>query len=312
MILLQAGPPPEPEALSALEVLLEYVGFASWFAVFGALGFRFAVLRGGISGDAGMEESARRAAARVGLIGAGLMLARILVGAAQGAAERHVSIVEQLQRGGARTLVPLACAVVLLAAFGLALGRVRAGWGLAALAGVVLALRNVTTGRWFSLVNPLHETAASLWLGTLFVLLVVGLPAVLRGPADGRGAGVATLVSRFSPLALGAAALLGTTGVITAVRHLKYWSALWTTPYGLAFDVKLALVLCVVALGAWNWRRMTPRLGDESAAHALRRSARAELSFAALVLLVTGILVSLPAPKAPGEQPPRPPATAAR
>jgi putative copper export protein len=123
---------------------------------------------------------------------------------------------------------------------------------------------------------------------------------------------VAVLVSRFSPLALGSAALLGVTGVITAWRHLKYWSALWTTPYGYALDVKLALVLCVLALGAWNWRRMTPRLGDESAAHTLRRSARAELSFAALVLLVTGVLVSLPAPKAPGEQPPRPPATASR
>jgi len=300
MILLQGGPPPEPEALSAIEVLLEYVGFTAWFAVYGALGFRFAVLRGGIGGiggDTGATEAAGRNAARIGLIGAALLLARILVNAARGAAEHHVSIVEQLQRGGARTLVPLACAAALLVAFGLVLGRVRAGWGLAALAGVVLALRNVTTGRWFSLVNPLHETAASLWLGTLFVLVAVGLPAVLRGPAEGRGTGVATLVSRFSPLALGAAALLGTTGVITAVRHLKYWSALWTTPYGLVFCLKLALVLCVVAMGAWNWRRMTPRLGDEAAAHALRRSARAELSFAALVLLVTGILVSLPAPK---------------
>lgn len=309
MIFLQAGPPPEPEALSALEVFLEYVGFASWFAVFGALGFRFAVLRGGIEGDAAMAEGAGRGAARTGLIGAALMLLRILFVASRAAGERHVGIVEALQ---GRNLVPLLCAVGLLAAFGLALGRVAAGWGLAALAGAVLALRNVTTGRWFSLVNPLHEAAASLWLGTLFVLLVVGLPAVLRGAPEGRGTGVATLVSRFSPLALGAAALLGTTGVITAVRHLKYWAALWTTSYGLAFDVKLALVLCVVALGAWNWRRMTPRLGDESAAHALRRSARAELTFGALVLLVTGILVSLPAPKAPGEQPPRPPATAAR
>jgi copper transport protein len=312
ILFLQAGPPPEPEAFSVAELLLEYLGFAAWFAIFGALGFRFAVLRGGIDGDA--MEGARRGAARIGLIGAALMLLRILVSAARTAGERHVSIVEALERGGARTLVPLACAAVLLIAFGLALGRVRAGWALAAAGGVVLALRNVTTGRWFSVVNPLHETAASLWLGTLFVLLVVGLPAVLRaaGSPEARGRGVALLVSRFSPLALGAAALLGITGVITAWRHLKYWSALWTTPYGYAFDVKLALVLCVVALGAWNWRRMTPRLGDESAAHALRRSARAELSFVALVLLVTGVLLGIPAPKAPGEQPPPPPAAAPR
>jgi putative copper export protein len=314
MIFLLQAPPPEAETLSAVEVLLEYLGFASWFAVFGALGFRFAVLRRGIEGDAAVADAAGRGTARIGAIGAALMLLGTLVGAARSAGEHHVSIVAQLQQGGSRTLVPLALALVLLVAFGLALGRVRAGWGLAAVAGLVLVLRSVTTGRWFSLVNPLHETAASLWLGTLFVLLVVGLPAVLRGSGspEARGRGVAVLVSRFSPLALGSAALLGITGVITAWRHLKYWAALWTTPYGYTFDVKLALVLCVLALGAWNWRRMSPRLGDESAAHALRRSARAELSFGALVLLVTGVLVSLPAPKAPGEQPPPPPATASR
>ena len=310
ILLLQAGPPPEPEAFSVFELLLEYLGFTAWFAVFGALGFRFAVLRGGIDGDA--MEGARRGAARIGLIGAALMVLRTIVVAAGTAAERDVGLLAVL--GGGRAVVPFVCAVVLLIAFGVALGRVRAGWALAAAAGVVLALRNVTTGRWFSVVNPLHETAASLWLGTLFVLLVVGLPAVLRmgGSAEARGRGVALLVSRFSPLALGAAALLGITGVITAWRHLKYWSALWTTPYGYAFDVKLALVLCVVALGAWNWRRMAPRLGNETAAHALRRSARAELSFAALVLLVTGVLLGIPAPKAPGEQPPSPPAAAPR
>jgi len=310
ILFLQGGPPPEAEAFSVVELLLEYLGFAAWFAAFGALGFRFAVLRGGIDGDP--MEGARRNAARIGLIGAALMVLRTVVVAAGTAAERHVGVLTVL--GGGRTVVPFACALVLLVAFGLALGRVQAGWMLAAAAGAVLALRNVTTGRWFSVVNPLHETAASLWLGTLFVLLVVGLPAVLRAgdSPDARGRGVALLVSRFSPLALGAAALLGITGVITAWRHLKYWSALWTTPYGYALDVKLALVLCVVALGAWNWRRMTPRLGDESSAHSLRRSARAELSFAALVLIVTGVLLGIPAPKAPGEQPPPPPAAAPR
>lgn len=305
LFLLQAGPASGLEPVNALEVLLEYVGFAAWFATFGALGFRFAVLRRDAGGDAALMASAGHGAARIGLIGAVLMLARSLINAARAAAERDVSIVEALQ---GRPMVPFLCAIVLLVAFGMALGRIHAGWWIAALASAVLALSNVTTGRWPSLVNPLHEMAASLWLGTLFVLLIIGLPAVMRaGSPESRGRTVALLVSRFSPLALGAAALLGTTGVITAVRHLKYWSALWTTPYGYAFDVKLSLVLCVIALGAWNWRRMTPRLGDEAAARDLRRSARAELTFAGLVLLVTGILVSLPSPRAPGEQPPPPP-----
>src|SRR5215212_9937965 len=108
MLFLQAGPPPEPEAFSAIEPLLEYLGFAAWFAVFGALGFRFAVLRRGVDGDATVMDAALRGAARIGLVGAVLMLLGIFANAARTAGERHTSIVEVLQRGGARTLVPLA------------------------------------------------------------------------------------------------------------------------------------------------------------------------------------------------------------
>ena len=85
-------------------------------------------------------------------------------------------------------------------------------------------------------------------------------------------------------------------GVITAWRHLKYLSALWTTPYGYALLLKLALVAAVFSFGAWNWRRQRPRLGSESAATALRRSAWSELAAAGLVLLATAVLVSLPTP----------------
>ena len=81
--------------------------------------------------------------------------------------------------------------------------------------------------------------------------------------------------------------------------HLKVLSALWTTPYGYALIAKLCVVLGVVALGAWNWRRQKPRLGSVESALALRRSARAELVAASLVLAVTAILVSLPSPKPP-------------
>ncbi|HEU4642131.1 MAG TPA: CopD family protein, partial [Gemmatimonadaceae bacterium] len=148
---------------------------------------------------------------------------------------------------------------------------------------------------------PVHETMAALWIGTLFVVVAAGLPAVLRRdvPPDRRAPLVAEMVTRFSPLALGAAALLVLTGLTTAWVHLKYLSALWTTPYGVALITKLCVVAIVVALGAWNWRRMTPRLGTEESAHALRRSATSELAVAAVVLVVTAVLVSLPTPKLP-------------
>ena len=88
--------------------------------------------------------------------------------------------------------------------------------------------------------------------------------------------------------------LLGFVAAFLAIGPLP---ALWTTPYGYALLAKLALVALVFGLGAWNWRRQRPRLGSESAATALRRSARAELVAAGLVLLATAVLVSIPAPK---------------
>jgi len=278
------------EAFSFVQAGRELFGFLSYFAIFGALGFHHFVLRRmtGLRPSDGAFRAADRRAAFVGLVGAVFFLINLAV-----------STADDRQHGPA-LFTTLACGVVLLLAF--ALSRVPGFWLLGGLAGLVLALRNITSGRWAALVNPLHEVAASLWIGTLFVLVVAGLPALLRGPVETgrRGPLVAELVARFSNLALCAAALLGVTGVITAWRHLKYWAALWTTSYGYAFDAKMLVVLFVAGLGAWNWKRMRPQLGTESAGFRLQRSAAAELAFAAVVLLITAVLVSLPAPTLPG------------
>jgi len=61
--------------------------------------------------------------------------------------------------------------------------------------------------------------------------------------------------------------------------------------------VKLVFVLIVVLLGAWNWRRVRPTLGTEGTEETIRRSATMELAFAALVLIATSVLVTLPSPR---------------
>jgi putative copper export protein len=283
LILLQ-----EEGSLAAGKVALQLVGFLPFFAIYGALGFYFLVLRrtAGLPGDTEAFAAAARRASRIGFAGSVLLLVMTFLAMSNG-------------RSGPQITAQIVFGVLLCIAF--ALWQLRYAWALGALVAVALALRNIVTGRWASLVNPLHVTAASLWIGSLLVLVVAGLPAILRGsvPPERREGLVAEMVSRFSNLALGAAALLGVTGVITAWRHLKFLAALWTTPYGWAFDVKLCLVLIVAALGGWNWRRMRPRLGAEGAAHALQRSATRELLFAGLVLIVTAVLVSLPTPELP-------------
>jgi copper transport protein len=293
------------------KAIFKIISYLAHFAIFGALGFRFLVLRsrGAQHADSGADsaalasvhEVAERHAARIGLVGALLVVLDFVVNIMSQASAKGISVVDAARRGDPEDIAEIVLAPLLIIAFALALRRARGAWVLAGLAGIALALRHVVTGRWVALINPLHEFAGALWLGTLFMIVIAGLPAILRSAASGerRGRLVAELLARFSPLALAAAAVLGVTGVVTAWRHLKYVAALWTTPYGYALDAKLFVVCIVVALGAWNWRRVLPRLGEEDAAHALRRSSTTELLFAGVVLLITAVLVSLPGPKLP-------------
>lgn len=299
VMLLQAA----EEQATAGKIIREYAGFLSFFAVYGAVGFHFQVLKdlrreSAIDVGGSPVDRADRRAAAIGFAGSVLMIVLMLRSLLQRAAEKNITLMAAVQAGGGRQIFQIACLTLFFICFALAAQRMRIAWVVAGLVAIAYALRNITTGRWFSNVNPLHEVAASLWLGTLLVLAIAGLTTVFRRDVTGdeRGRLVATMVSRFSPLALSAAALLGITGVTTAWRHLKHLNALWTTPYGFALVAKLCVVALVVTMGAWNWRRMAPKLGDEEGAVAIARSATTELGFAAVVLAITALLVSLPSP----------------
>jgi len=220
------------------------------------------------------------------------------------AARQHLSVGELL---ASRPQPQLQAALVLVAlvGFALAIGRVRLGWVAAALGVCVGPLTGLFFGGWARLATPIHRLAAGAWIGTLFMIVVAGIPVVLRSnlPAERRGTLVADLIDAFSPFALASAGTLAVFGVITAWLHLHTLAALWTTPYGITLIIKLIVVVCVVALGAFNWQRQKPLLGTEAGARRLRGSATAELITAGVVLLVTAILVSVPSPKPPGAAP---------
>lgn len=312
---MQAAP-----LLQWTDPLREYVGFLAQFFALGAVGFRYAALRKRlpevnhvdptvdpfVHAEHDMIRSAARRAAAIGLLGAlvqGVMLLQSLPGAA---AKAHVSIGGLLTTNvqtGANTLL-LATALIGL---GLAASGRRSGWPLALVGMVGAAFTDVLVGRWSHLANAIHRLVGGLWLGTLFVLVVAGLGVVLRDARarDRRGAIAADMVNGFSPLALTCGMFVVLSGLFTAWRHLNPLSSLWTTPYGYALLVKLCIVAVVFGLGAWNWKRQRPTLGSEQAAYAIRRSSRAELTAAALVLVASAILVSLPSPR-----PPRPPGSA--
>lgn len=147
--------------------------------------------------------------------------------------------------------------------------------------------------------DVVHVAAMSVWVGGVALLLVV--PAATRAldPAD-RTRLLALLVTRFSALALAAVAALLATGVAQSVLHLDALSDLVDTPFGRAILIKAALLVALIALGAYNRRRSQPELArlavdGEPPGHAgsaLRRTLRAEIALMATVLAVTAALVA--------------------
>ena len=283
-----------------LKAVTELVQFVGYFLAIGAVGFRFGVVRRtrGISDEA-REILRADKAAMFGVVGVLLIGLALVAGPYINAITHEKTFAESLPKN--LSAFEFKLAMLALALVGFALVRVASsvGWILAAIGLLFAVLQPIYTGKLSGKVNAVHVLAASTWLGTLMVLTVVGIRGVTRSATAGqqRAELVSDLVNSFSPLALTAATIVGITGLTTAWLHLKRLSSLWTTSYGMTLVVKLILVAIVVALGAWNWRRVRPSLGDEGSEQTIRRSATMELTFAALVLIATSVLVTLPSPK---------------
>ena len=176
----------------------------------------------------------------------------------------------------------------------------RAGWWLCALCVAGLAIAFPMTGHAMAHAEGValawtlqagHIVAVGLWLGTLTAVFcaIVALRAM-----PGQDHQVAALVHTFSPVAVGAVSAVVVTGAWTTVLYLDGWSDLWRTPWGRALILKVVLVCGTGAVGAYNWRKLRPRLGTSAATGVLIRSSRLELVLGGLVLIATAILVHLP------------------
>lgn len=178
--------------------------------------------------------------------------------------------------------------------------RPRAGWWIAALAAAGAWITLPLTGHAMSFESRLpwvaqvaHGIGAGAWIGALAVLVAV-VSGLAREPPGHRR--TAVLAIEFSPMALAAVGVVVLSGVLTSFLYLRAPADLWTTGYGRVLLLKVVLFLATGAVGAYNWRMLLPRLGNEPGTRALLRSARLELALAAGVLLVTAVLVHLAMP----------------
>jgi copper transport protein len=138
------------------------------------------------------------------------------------------------------------------------------------------------------------------WLGGL-VMLVLALPLGARALLEEeRTPFLATLVGRFSRMALIAVTLLLFSGIVNSIVLVASFPALVETAYGRLVLAKIALFGALIALGALNQRRILPQLRALAArreppgraATVLRRSVALEIAFALVVLGVTSVLVA--------------------
>lgn len=145
-------------------------------------------------------------------------------------------------------------------------------------------------------VDFVHTGAAAAWMGALALIL-----AGTRGQPDGTVL-LAAQLRAFSPVAIVSVGLLLFMGIVLSGYHVHEIPALWESRYGRTLLLKIGVALGVLGIGLRNWRRGLPAIGtgpsapDPAATASVRRAATLEVALAAVVLLVTAVLVATPVP----------------
>jgi copper transport protein len=148
------------------------------------------------------------------------------------------------------------------------------------------------------LADWVHISAASLWVGGLAVLVTL----VWYGAPELRG----IAFRRFSELATVSIALVLAAGTYLSIVRLPHLHDLWSTGYGRVLIVKVSLVCCVLAWGAFHKFVVAPALERSTRSGFLTRIGRSlagEALLASSVLLVAAILVDSRPPAQPVKAP---------
>lgn len=297
------------DAQSAGYVVVRFALFTALLVVIGAAAFRWTVL-GSMARQADADrafiDNAAARAARVGTLAAVILVVAVasrFVAQRMALSNVDAGTLVSATDWGRGWLIQLIVAMVALAGFWLARSGSRAGWAVAGVAAMVLAFTPALSShaaastRGGSVVaDGLHVLGAAGWLGSLAVVLIVGIPTAMTLGEGRRGTAVSDLINAFSPTALVFAAIVAATGLFAAWTHLGGLSPLWQSLYGRILLAKLGVLSVVALTGAYNWLRVKPALGTDEGAVRIRRSASIEVGVAVLVLVLTAVLVATPTP----------------
>jgi len=270
------------DALAALTRALLYAGLLSGAGA----AFAAATLHGSKSNADFLARVMRRGA--LVTIVAGLFNALVLIFRLGGQFDEATLSAVFLSSVGAATCLQLAGAALLLASPGsdpFARGT-RLSNAVLAMSSFAFSGHAAAEGFFTGVVACLHVSAAAWWLGSLWLLH--------HACAQMETGDIATLVRRFSAMALKIIGGLVAAGVILILALIDFSNATLLSPYAQILALKIGIVVLVLALASYNKFRLTPRLaqGDAATAMALRRMIRIELGFIGAILATTAILTT--------------------
>jgi copper transport protein len=164
----------------------------------------------------------------------------------------------------------------------LGVGRALAALALAGVGFSLAATGHAATAPPQGLTRPavfLHGVGVAFWVGALMPLVAMAwrpTPALLP------------VLNRFSRVAVPLVAVLVLTGLTLAIIQLERFRALIETRYGIILSIKIALVVMLLGLAAFNRLRLTPVLA--SAPRSTRPLVRSILAECAVVLAILGLV----------------------
>lgn len=307
-------------------VIARWLNFAAIIVVIGVVAFYALIIPRVIARDgsdliASFAARATRGAASLGLAaGVAAVIAAILrLFAERMVIGMGVGMTTVLQSFWGRVwllqlgIAVIACIALSLARFSERISYRNMAWVAAVVAALALGASPALSGHAIAApehrnlsvaLDALHVLAAGGWLGGLFVLVVIGVPAAVASHGEAKPAGgislLARLVNGFSPFALLFAGIVAATGAVAAWLRIGSFALLFHSAYGTVLLIKLGLVILVLAGGAFNWLRMRDALSrretEQSASVVFRRSAWMELAAGMLVIAATAVLVAVQPP----------------
>jgi putative copper export protein/methionine-rich copper-binding protein CopC len=111
-------------------------------------------------------------------------------------------------------------------------------------------------------VDLLHLLANCAWLGGLFYISLVFVPALSHLTQQGRARSLAIGLPEFGAVAILSAALLAATGSLNATVRMTSFNQLVTTAYGRTLVIKILLFLLMAGISAYHAFVLRPRLAS--------------------------------------------------